>query len=38
MAPLKAVVLADPDPAVDKIERWRIVDPCRWVDERWGAT
>ncbi len=36
MAALKAVVLAGPDPAVDKIERWRIVDLCRWVEERWG--
>src|SRR5215831_7694476 len=31
MAALKAVVLAGPDPAVDKIARWRIVDLCRWV-------
>src|SRR5499427_7019352 len=29
MAALKAVVLAGPDPAVDKIARWRIVDLCR---------
>jgi transposase len=36
MAALKAVVLAGPDPAVDKIARWRIVDLCRWVEERWG--
>jgi len=38
MAALKAVVLAGPDPAVDKIERWRIVDLCRWVKERWGVS
>jgi len=31
MVVLKAVVLAGPDPAVDKIARWRIVDLCRWV-------
>ena len=28
MAALKAVVLAGPDPAVDKITRWRLVDLC----------
>jgi transposase len=38
MAALKAVVLAGPDPAVDKIARWRIVDLCRWVTERWGIS
>jgi transposase len=38
MATLKAVVLAGPDPAVDKIARWRIVDLCRWVEERWGVS
>ena len=38
MAVLKAVVLAGPEPAVDKIERWRIVDLCRWVEERWGVS
>jgi hypothetical protein len=27
---LKAVVLAGPDPAVDKIVRWRVVDLCCW--------
>ena len=37
MAALKAVVLAGPDPAVDGVVRWRIVDLCRWVTERWGA-
>jgi transposase len=38
MATLKAVVLAGPDPAVDKIARWRIVDLCRWVEKRWGVS
>jgi putative transposase len=38
MAALKAVVLAGPDPAVDGVVRWRIVDLCRWVDERWGIS
>jgi putative transposase len=37
LAALKAVVLARPDPAVDKITRWRIVDLSRWVKERWGV-
>ena len=37
MAALKAVVLAGPDPAVDKIARWRVVDLCRWVEEHWGV-
>ena len=38
MATLKAVVLAGPDPAVDKIERWRIVDLRQWVEDRWGVS
>jgi len=38
MATLKAVVLAGPDPAVDGVVRWRIVDLCRWVAERWGVS
>jgi transposase len=38
MATLKAVVLAGPDPAVDKIARWRIVDLCQLVEERWGVS
>ena len=38
MAALKAVVLAGPDPAVDGVVRWRIVDRCRWVEERWGVS
>jgi hypothetical protein len=33
MAALKALVLAGPDPAVGKTERWRIVDLCQWVKE-----
>ena len=31
MAALKAVVLAGPDPALDGVARWRIVDLCGWV-------
>jgi transposase len=38
MATLKAVVLAGPDPAVDKIARWRAVDLCRWVEQRWDVS
>ena len=38
MAALKAVVLAGPDPAVAKVARWRIVDLCRWVEERWSVS
>jgi transposase len=38
MAALKAVVLAGPDPAVDDVVRWRIIDLCRWVDGRWGVS
>src|SRR5580704_2734176 len=30
MASLKVIVLRGPDPATDGIERWRIVDLCRW--------
>jgi transposase len=37
MAVLKAVVLAGPDPTVDGVVRWRVVDLCRWVEERWGV-
>ena len=32
MAAKKTVVLAGPDPVVDKISRWRIVDLCGWLD------
>ena len=38
MAALKAVVLAGPDPSVDNIERWRVADLCRWVEQRWGVS
>src|SRR5712691_2173870 len=37
MASLKAIVLRGPEPAVDQVERWRIVDLCRVVEERWGV-
>jgi transposase len=37
MAALKARVFAGPDPAVDGIARWRVVDLCRWVAERWDV-
>jgi len=37
MASLKAVVLAGPDLATDKIGRWRVVDLCRYVAERWDV-
>jgi transposase len=38
MAALKAVVLAGPDPAVDGVVRWRIVDLSRWVTGRWEVS
>jgi len=38
MASLKAIVLRGPDPAVDRVRRWRIVDLCRVVEERWGVS
>ena len=37
MASLKAIVLTGPDPAADKIGRWRVVDLCRYVEERWDV-
>ena len=37
MASLKWIVLRGPDPAVDRVGRWRIVDLCRVVEERWGV-
>jgi transposase len=37
MASLKAIVLRGPDPTVDRVERWRVVDLCRVVAERWGV-
>jgi transposase len=38
MASLKAIVLAGPNPVVDQIGRWRIVDLCRYVEERWDVS
>jgi transposase len=35
MASLKALVLRGPDPTVDGVARWRVVDLCRVVEERW---
>lgn len=37
MASLKAIVLTGPDPAADTIGRWRVVDLCRYVEERWDV-
>ena len=37
MASLKTIVLRGPDPAVDRVRRWRVVDLCRVVEERWGV-
>ena len=37
MAALKAIVLRGPDPRVDGVERWRIVDLCRVAAERWDV-
>lgn len=37
MASLKAIVLRGPDPAADRVRRWRVVDLCRVVEERWGV-
>ena len=37
MASLKAIVLRGPNPAVDGVERWRVVDLCRVAEERWGV-
>lgn len=36
-AALKAIVLCGPDPAVEGVGRWWIVDLCRWVAERWDV-
>jgi hypothetical protein len=38
MASLKAIVLAGPDPAKHQVGRWRIVDLCRYVEERWAVS
>jgi transposase len=37
MASLKVIVLTGPDPAADTIRRWRVVDLCRYVEERWDV-
>jgi transposase len=37
MASLKAIVLTGPDPAADTIGRWRVVDLCRYVEQRWDV-
>jgi transposase len=37
MASLKGLILRGPDPAVDKVQRWRVVDLCRVVAERWDV-
>jgi transposase len=37
MAALKARVFAGPDPAVEGVGRWRVVDLCRWVAEHWDV-
>ena len=36
-ASLRALVLQGPDPAVDGISTWRVVDLCRIAHERWGV-
>jgi transposase len=38
MASLKAIVLRGPNPVADRVRRWRVVDLCRVVEERWGVT
>jgi transposase len=38
MASLKAIVLAGPDPATDQTGRWRVVDLCRYVAQRWDVS
>ena len=38
MASLKAIVLAGPDPAKHQVGRWRIVDLCPYVEERWEVS
>ena len=37
-ATLKAIVLQGPDPEVDGVSSWRLVDLCRIVGERFGVT
>src|SRR5215218_10131926 len=36
-ATLKAIVLRGPDPALDGVSAWRLVDLCRIVRERFGV-
>jgi transposase len=36
-AVLKAIVLTGPDPEVDGVSTWRLVDLCRIVQERFGV-
>jgi len=36
-AALEAIVLGGPYAAVDRVRRWRSVDLCRVVEERWGV-
>jgi hypothetical protein len=38
MASLKAIVLAGPNPVVNQIGRWRIVDLCRYVERNHPAS
>lgn len=37
-ATLKAIVLQGPDPEVDGVSAWRLIDLCRIVRERFGVT
>jgi transposase len=37
MASLKAIVLRGPHPVADRVRRWRVIDLCRVVEERWGV-
>jgi transposase len=37
-ATLKAIVLQGPDPEVDSVSAWRLIDLCRIVRERFGVT
>jgi transposase len=37
MASLKAIVLRGPNLVADRVRRWRVIDLCRVVEERWGV-
>jgi transposase len=37
-ATLKAIVLTGPDPEVDGVSTWRLIDLCRIVRERFGVS